>query len=213
VSERVGADASEVERGLRSEPRIGRRAYVSAGPPIGGGTLLRDIIFLAQLAAAQGVRSPVIDAVRTSNQIHQSWAAERAAELLRGIERPRAAVLGLTYKPGTDTLRRSSAVELAQALVARGVQVSAYDPAIKSLSEDVVGITLAADLDAALDGADLAVLATAWPDFKGITPDHLVRAMRRPCIIDQAGFLPHLGGDPRLVYVRVGQPLQSTKEQ
>ena len=214
ICERVGADASEVERGLRSEPRIGRRAYVAAGPPIAGGTLLRDITFLSQLAAERSLASPVIDAVRVSNQLHQSWAAERAAELLQGTERPRAAVLGLTYKPGTDTLRRSSAVELAQTLAARGVQVTAYDPAIQTLPQELAQrITLTTTLDAALTGADLAILATAWPDFKTITVEHLVRTMRTPRVIDQAGFLHHLGGDSRLVYVRVGQPLHLAGEQ
>jgi UDPglucose 6-dehydrogenase len=131
-------------------------------------------------------------------------------ELLAGIERPRAAVLGLTYKPGTDTLRRSSSLGLAQALAERGVQVTAYDPAIRQLPDTISGIELAADLDAALAGADVAILATAWPEFRALSVDRLVEQMRRPCLIDQAGFLPHLAGDPRLTYVRVGQPLPAT---
>jgi UDPglucose 6-dehydrogenase len=206
ICERVGADATEVERGLRSEPRIGKRAYVSPGPPIAGGTLLRDIGFLSGLAAERGLESPVIDAVQVSNQLHQQWTLNRTLELLAGIERPRAAVLGLTYKPGTDTLRRSSSLGLAQALAGRGVQVTAFDPVIRTLPDTTSDIELAAALDAALDGADVAILATAWPEFRALTADRLVGRMRRPCLVDQAGFLPHLAGDPRLIYVRVGQP-------
>ena len=207
ICEQIGADASEVERGLRSEPRIGRRAYVSPGPPLAGGTLLRDIGFLGQLAAERGLASPVVDAVRTSNQLHQAWAFGRAMTLLEGAERPRAAILGLTYKPGTDTLRRSAAVDLARALLDRGVELSAFDPAVRALPPGLDGIRLAGDADGALAGADVVILATPWPQFRELTADQLVRTMARPRLIDQAGFLPHLAGDPRLVYVRVGQPL------
>lgn len=211
ICERVGADAAEVERGLRSEPRIGRRAYVSPGPPLAGGTLLRDIGFLGQLAAERGLPSPVVDAVRVSNQLHQAWSLERALELLNGTAEPRAAVLGLTYKPGTDTLRRSSSVDLALALLARGVQVSAYDPAIRALPPSLDAISLAPTVDDAISGADVAILATPWPEFRSLTIEYLVPKMPKPRLIDQAGFLPHLAGDPRLTYVRVGQPLPPTR--
>lgn len=212
ICERVGADASDVERGLRSEPRIGRRAYVSPGPPLAGGTLLRDVGFLSQLAAEHGLPSPLIDAVRTSNQLHQGWAFERAVGLLHGVEQPRAAVLGLTYKPGTDTLRRSSALELARVLAERGIRVTAYDPAIRELAPPLGGVEIADTVDAALADADVAVLATAWPEFRELTVERLVGRMRRPRLIDQAGFLPHLASDPRLTYLRVGQPVQGTRE-
>lgn len=211
LCERVGADATEVERGLRSEPRIGRRAYVSPGPPIAGGTLLRDIGFLAGLSAEHGLANPLIGAVRESNEHHQEWAADRAAELLAGVEQPRAAVLGLTYKPGTDTLRRSSSLGLAARLAERGIRVAAYDPAIRALPPTVTGIDLAPSLDDALAGADVAILATPWPEFRELTGERLARQMRRACIIDQAGFLPHLAGNPRLIYVRVGQPLKTAE--
>jgi UDPglucose 6-dehydrogenase len=206
ICERVGADASEVERGLKSEPRIGRRAYLAPGPPMAGGTLLRDIGFLTELASQQGVASPLIAAVRTSNQQHQSWAADRALALLAGQEAPRVALLGLTYKPGTDTLRRSAAVELAQALAKQGISVAAYDPAVKHLPATLGGIELAETIDGALTGADVAILATAWPEFRAISADQLVGQMRQPRVLDQAGFLPHLAADPRLTYLRVGQP-------
>jgi UDPglucose 6-dehydrogenase len=207
ICERVGADASEVERGLRSEPRIGQRAYVSPGPPLAGGTLLRDIGVLGRLAAERGLASPVVDAIRVSNRLHQDWTYTRALELLGGVERPRAAVLGLTYKPGTNTLRRSASVDLARALLDHGVQVSAYDPAVRELPPSLGAVSLADQVDGALAGADIAILATPWPAFREITGDQLVRTMSRPQLIDQAGVLPHLADDPRVTYVRVGQPL------
>jgi UDPglucose 6-dehydrogenase len=211
ICEQVGADASEVEHGLKSEARIGRRAYLSPGPPLAGGTLLRDVGFLSELASGHGLPSPLIDAVRASNGLHQTWAADRAVALLAGVDRPRAALLGLTYKPGTDTLRRSSSVELARRLLAHGIEVAAFDPAVHALPPALAAIDLAEDLAGALAGADVAILATAWPEFRTITVDMLVQTMRRPGLIDQAGLLKELSSDPRLAYVRVGQPLSERR--
>ncbi|MCC7371977.1 MAG: UDP-glucose/GDP-mannose dehydrogenase family protein [Chloroflexi bacterium] len=207
ICERVGADASEVERGLRSEPRIGRRAYVSPGPPLAGGTLLRDVGVLGRLAAEHGIASPMVDAIRVSNHLHQDWSYIRTLHLVGDVKHPRVAVLGLTYKAGTDTLRRSASVDLARKLLDGGIQVSAYDPAVRALPLDLSGITLAASIDGALTGADVAILATAWPEFRTLSADDLARTMSQPRLIDQAGFVPHLAGDPRVIYVRVGYPL------
>lgn len=207
ISELVGADATEVERGLRSEPRIGPRAYVSPGPPFAGGTLARDVRILAQLAAEHGLPTPIMEAIWDSNRLHQSWVRDRVAELIAGVDNPRVALLGLTYKPGTDTLRRSAALELAQWLSERQIAVKAFDPAISRLPEDMnVPIHLAGGLNAALAGADVAVLATAWPEFRSLTAEQIVGSMRHPRLVDQTGFLGSVASDPRITYVRVGRP-------
>jgi UDPglucose 6-dehydrogenase len=206
LCEQVGADAKEVERGLRSEPRIGNRAYLAPGAPLAGGTLARDVGFLRSLSVVHGVDAPLFEAIPRSNQVHQSWTQDRLLELIEGMPAPRVTLLGLTYKPGTDTLRRSSSLELAQWLVSRGASVAAFDPAIRRLPASMGGIQLASAVDEALDDADVAVLATPWPEFAELTAERVLSAMRNPQVIDQAGFLGHLGDDPRLTYVRVGRP-------
>ena len=139
VCEQVGADSREVELGLRSEPRIGERAYVSAGPAIAGGTLARDVVFLTELARTHGVETPVFQAIQQSNVVHRRWTQGHLDRLLREIEQPAVALLGLTYKAGTDTLRRSSAVELGHWLLDRGVRVQAFDPAIHQTLPEIAG--------------------------------------------------------------------------
>ena len=89
--------------------------------------------------------------------------------------------------------------------------MTAYDPAIRALPPTVTGIDLAGSLDAALAGADVAILATPWPEFRELTGERLAQQMRRACLIDQAGAVPHLAGNPRLIYVRVGQPLKTAE--
>src|SRR5262249_21537656 len=128
LCERVGADAREVERGLKSEVRIGPKAYLSPGAAFAGGTLARDVRFLMDLGRRLGEAAPLSAGVWASNQIHKGWVRDHLSRLLRGVEEPVAALLGLTYKPGTDTLRRSSAVELGVWLAGQGVKVQAYDP-------------------------------------------------------------------------------------
>lgn len=192
LCEAVGADAKEVERGLRSEPRIGPRAYLAPGAAFAGGTLARDVRFLTHLGRRQGVPTPLFDKVRC---------------LLAGLDRPVAAVLGLTYKPGTSTLRRSASVELCARLAHTGVRVQAHDPAVGALPNDLGGLVRLCPTPAeALAGADLAVLATEWPEYRALTPEDFLGAMRKPRIVDQSWFLAAtLADDPRLTYVAPGR--------
>lgn len=207
VCEQVGADARQVEQGLRTEPRIGERAYVSAGPAIAGGTLARDVAFLSRLAREHKVEVPVFDAIRASNTVHRRWTQDHLSRVLRGIPQPRVAILGLTYKVGTDTLRRSSAVELAEWLREQGVNVTAYDPAIPRTRPEIAWIQLGSDVNEAIHGADVAVIATAWPELCDLSGDTLVARMRRPVVIDQAAVASALESDERIQYIRVGRPL------
>jgi UDPglucose 6-dehydrogenase len=208
LCEAVGADAKEVERGLKSEARIGPRAYLSPGAAFAGGTLARDVRFLVDFGHQLGIGTPLFEGVIASNQQHKSWAQDKVAELL-GTNGGVVAVLGLTYKPGTSTLRRSASVELCRQLHQAGVRVQAHDPAVPALPEELAGtLMLCATPEEALRGADVAVVATEWPDYKALSADEVTALMRRPQVVDQARFLAGtLGNAPHIRYVATGQPL------
>lgn len=208
ICERVGADAKEVERGLKSEQRIGPRAYLGPGGAFAGGTLARDIAFLQSVGQNVAVPVNLISAVETSNNAHKSWASRRLDTLLDGVSGKRIAVLGLTYKPGTDTLRRSSAVELCRRLSAAGSTVVAFDPKVTSLPDDLASMmTLADSAEAAFADADALVIATEWPDFREIAADAVVDAMRQPLVLDANRFLNNtLGSHDAIQYYTVGKP-------
>ncbi len=190
LCERVGADAREVERGLKSEGRIGPKAYLSPGPAFAGGTLARDLRFLAAFGRTLGVSTPLMDGVLSSNDSHKGWLRERIAGLLAGVEAPVVAVLGLTYKPGTDTLRRSASVELCGWLRERGFRVQAHDPAVRAVPAELQGVVdLCATPEQAVSGADLAVVATEWPEYRNLLPGDVAACMRRPRVVDQTWFL------------------------
>jgi UDPglucose 6-dehydrogenase len=203
ICEVVGADAKEVERGLKSEQRIGPRAYLSPGAAFAGGTLARDIGFLLELARRHDRPAHLFGGVRLSNECQKNWLRDQLAAVPAGAT---VTVLGLTYKPGTDTLRRSGSVELCRWLLARGVKVRAHDPAVKPGVAELVGIELADTAEAALRGADVGVLATPWPEYRTLTPAQVRRAMKRPRVIDPTHFLAAgLANDPMITYVAAGR--------
>jgi UDPglucose 6-dehydrogenase len=189
LCELVGADAKEVSTGLKTEPRIGPRAYLGPGGPFAGGTLARDVVTLTRLAAAKGETVALIPAIKQSNDQHRGWAFRKLQSRLGNLRDKTIAVLGLTYTTNTDTLRRSAALELCRALLAAGARVHAFDPAIKSLPADLSAMTLASALSSALQGADAAVVCTEWPEFRQANWSDLVRVMRQPVFVDPNRFL------------------------
>ena len=112
LCEAVGANAQEVEQGLRSESRIGSKAYIRPGRAFAGGTLARDVVTLTGIARETGESAELIAAILRSNEAHKTWALRRLEAIFGKLDGVTVAILGLTYKPGTNTLRRSSAVEL-----------------------------------------------------------------------------------------------------
>jgi UDPglucose 6-dehydrogenase len=188
VCEIVGADAREVALGMKSETRIGAGAYVSPGGPFAGGTLARDIAFLTALGRKSGASLSLLNAVRPSNEAHKSWTQRRLRDALPDLRGRSIALLGLTYKAGTDTLRRSAAVELARWLSGEGAVVRAYDPSIASLPGDLARwLWLAPSIESALDGASATVLSFDAPEFKKIDWRAALRLVSRPILIDPSG--------------------------
>jgi UDPglucose 6-dehydrogenase len=208
LCEQVGADASEVERGLKSEVRIGARAYLSPGGAFAGGTLARDVVFLSGLGRDLGVATHLLASVKASNDAHRGWAQRRLDHLLGGVEGKTVAVWGLTYKPGTDTLRRSSSVELCEWLLSNGARaVRAHDPAITALPPTLADrIALVAEPVEAARGASALVVATPWPEYRQVPVEAVAAVMTRPLVLDAGRFLAAAFGQASGVeYVSVGK--------
>jgi len=189
VCEQLGADAREVERGLKSEARIGLKAYLSPGGPFAGGTLARDVMTLDHLANQIGENLILIPAIKVSNDQHKKWATEKLSEELGPLAGKRVAVLGLTYKPNTDTLRRSLAIELCRSLIKQGVTITAFDPVVAAMPADLRGISITRSVSEAIKGVDAMVVATEWPQLLDTNWHDAVTLMNRPIIVDANGFL------------------------
>jgi UDPglucose 6-dehydrogenase len=207
LCEVVGANAKEVERGLKSEQRIGPKAYLSPGTAFAGGTLARDIGFLLDLGRASDRPAHLFRGVRRSNDSQKNWLRDRLSGVPAGST---VAVLGLTYTPGTDTLRRSGSVELCRWLLARGVKVRAHDPAVKPGAEELTGVELADTAGGALRGADACVLSTPWPEYRRLTAADL-SGMRTQAVIDPTHFLAAaLSAAPGVSYLAAGLSVGQT---
>lgn len=207
LCERVGANAREVECGLKSEERIGSKAYLRPGNAIAGGTLARDVNYLIQIGEQQNFTTPLFSALLTSNEAHKQWSCRRIIEILKDLKNKTIATLGLTYKVGTDTLRRSTAIETCEWLNQQGATVTAYDPAINELPADLSQfIQIKSSLKEVLKGADAILVSTECPEFSVLHVDELLANAKQPIVFDASGFLAkNLSHDPRVRYFSVGR--------
>ena len=207
ICESVGADAKEVQRGLKSEGRIGPHAYLNPGAAFAGGTLARDIAFLNELGQRHNQPTLLMSAVQATNANHRLWTRRKLELLLGDLSNRTVAVWGLTYKPGTDTLRRSDAIALCRWLVEQGTRVQTHDPAVRCLPDYLTPpVVLAQNPQAALSSAEALVIATAWPEYRLESADTVVNGMKTPVVIDANRFLEStLGSDKRIKYASIGR--------
>jgi UDPglucose 6-dehydrogenase len=211
ICERVGADAKEVERGLKSESRIGPGAYLSPGGPFAGGTLARDVVVLTKIAQNEDEPLALIPAIKLSNDQHKGWAIQALREELGSLSGKLIAVLGVTYKPGTDTLRRSLAIELCRKLSCYGARVRAYDPVVEALPAELSEVALSRDLATVVDGAVGIVICTEWPQIRAADWEKLSRN-NKLFVVDANGFLSAvLKQFGAVTYRQVGKPRPETK--
>ena len=207
LCEQVGADAGEVSAGLKSDPRIGSRAYLGPGGAFAGGTLARDVVTLSRLGETQKEELTLIPAIKASNDQHRGWAYRKLLGRFGNLRDRSIAVLGLVYTPNTDTLRRSAAVELCQQLLSVGARLRAFDPRIRVLPPELSAVKLGSDLASALADAEVAVICTEWAQFREASWPELVRMMRRPAVfLDANRFLEKQLRDlPDVEYLSVGR--------
>jgi UDPglucose 6-dehydrogenase len=186
----VGADATEVVAALRLDPRIGSHAPLAPGLGFAGGTLARDVQILRRLGRDHGAPARLMEAVLAVNDEQNRLPVRWLRDLFGSPRDLRVAVLGLTYKAGTSTLRRSSALETVRLLLSEGATVAATDPKA-DLSEiaDAPALDFTRDAYAAVVGADALLLMTPWPEFSTLDYARILPSMRHPVILDMPNAL------------------------
>tara|TARA_B100002019_G_scaffold276367_1_gene275117 strand:- start:8034 stop:9317 length:1284 start_codon:yes stop_codon:yes gene_type:complete len=183
--EKIGADASEVERGLKTDNRIGKKAYLSPGNPIAGGTLLRDVNFLNQKRRKLKLQSPLLSSLVKSNNIHKNWISKKLLEKFDKISNISITIWGLTYKPYTDSLRRSLSIELCKWLLKKGAKINVYDPVVKKLPKYLnKKVKIYEQPLKTLKNSDVLVIGTYWPEFKKFTSKIYTASKKKLIIID-----------------------------
>ena len=205
ICENIGADAHEVETGLKSEMRIGPAAYLSPGAAFAGGTLARDIEFLKDIGSLNNLVNPLISAVRKSNDEHKKWIQRRLFAVLGGLKGKRIAVWGLTYKPGTNTLRRSLSVEMCNWLQEQGAEIAVHDPSKCELPDNWLGEVVRSKTPLeALEGACALVIATQWPEYREIKVSDVENIAGQFAVFDSNRFLSDFNKSSVISYYSVG---------
>jgi UDPglucose 6-dehydrogenase len=189
VCEEVGADVSEVARGMGLDDRIGPK-FLQAGLGFGGSCFGKDVSALRKLAANTGYHFQLLNAVVEVNELQKRRVVHKLREHLGSLVGRRVALLGLSFKPNTDDMRDAASLVLAARLEGEGVAVAAYDPVAEERAAELLPmVEMAPSAFDALDGADAAVLVTEWPEFAELDWAVAAERMARPLIVDGRNFL------------------------
>jgi UDPglucose 6-dehydrogenase len=190
VSEELGADVSEVARGMGLDSRIGPQ-FLSAGLGYGGSCFPKDVTALKQLAGNSGYAFQLLNSVIEVNELQKRRAIGKLQKHLGSLVNKEIALLGVSFKPNTDDVREATSLVLAGRLQGEGAHVRAYDPVALERASELLGAARRCEsaLDA-LDGADAAVLVTEWPEFRELDWAGEVKSrMAGSVVIDGRNFL------------------------
>jgi len=190
LCEKVNADAVHLSLALGLDKKIGPRC-LQAGAAMGGLFAQSDMDSLAQLAKQNDINLKILAAAREVNQSLAEGLAEKIASCLQSLQNKDVGILGLAFKPNTNSVAGSASVKLAQTLVARGARVRAYDPvAIPDAKLELNGsVHYCESAYAAAEGAEALVVGTGWPEFRGLDFSRIKTLLRRPLIVDTKNIL------------------------
>ena len=192
IAEVTGADVTKLADAIGYDPRIGRR-FLNAGVGFGGGCLPKDIRAFQARAEELGQGESVaflkeVDAINLRRR--QRVVDLTLTALDGGLVGKKVAVLGLSFKPHSDDVRDSPALDVAVQLFGRGVRIVACDPqAIENAKARHPQLEYSASVDDTLRGADAVVLITEWPQFRELDPANAVALVRAPIIVDARNCL------------------------
>src|ERR1044072_2420099 len=189
VCEELGADVTEVAKGMGLDPRIGPR-FLSAGLGWGGSCFPKDTVALKQLAGNSGYHFPLLSSALEVNELQKRRVVSKLTKHLGELEGKTIALLGLAFKPDTDDMREASSLVIAARLQGEGAAVRAYDPvATEAAAPLLPGVEMAASAEDALAGADGAVLVPEWPQFAELDWPRLADAMATALLVDGRNML------------------------
>jgi UDPglucose 6-dehydrogenase len=167
--------------------RAGLVSYLRAGCGFGGSCLPKDVRALLKYARDAGAEPDILSAVMRVNESRPRALVQLVERALGTLTDRRLAVLGLSFKPGTDDMRESSAVHVINGFLRHGARVQAYDPVAQGRARATwtdPHVTICSSVEDALDGAEAAILVTAWPEFSTLNWERLRERMAGSLVID-----------------------------
>lgn len=193
LCEEIGADVEHVARGIGLDTRIGGK-FLKAGPGFGGSCFPKDMLALMKTAQDHGVP---IRTVETAVAVNDARKGEMVRKVIRAaggsVAGRTVAVLGLAFKADTDDMRSAPSLVILPQLQRHGARIVAYDPAAMANASPLLpGVVMAPSAEAALAGADLAVILTEWPEFTALDLKRMAALLRRPVLVDLRNLIDPL---------------------
>jgi UDPglucose 6-dehydrogenase len=190
LCERVNADAVHLALALGLDKKIAPRC-LQPGAGMGGVFAETDMDSLSSLAESHSVPLKVLSAARQVNSSLAERLVEKVAAALNTVENKELGILGLAFKPNTNSVAGSSSVRLAETLISRGAHVRAYDPvAIPEAKTHLNGAVRYCDSAYAVaEGSDALIVGTGWPEFRALDFDRIKHLLKKPLIVDTKNLL------------------------
>lgn len=202
----IGCDVHDVARGMGMDNRIGRK-FLHPGPGYGGSCFPKDTRALTTVADQFGVETLIVDAVVEANERQRQAMIPKIQKLVGDFKDKQIGVLGLSFKPETDDMRESPAIDIIKELVTRGARVKAFDPvAMEEARHCLPDIEYAADEYDAINGADALVFITEWNQFRALDMEKVKSLLKAPKIADLRNiYEPDVMRELGFEYVGVGR--------
>ena len=190
ICDRVGADVTQVAKGIGLDSRIGNK-FLQAGIGWGGSCFPKDVSALIHTAEDYGYDAQLMKAAVTVNQRQRLIALEKLQQVLKILKGKTVGLLGLTFKPDTDDMRDAPALMLIEQLNRLGAKVKAFDPIVSStgMRHGLTGVFVETDPERLADGCDALVLVTDWQQFRNLDFAKMAKLMNNPVMIDGRNFL------------------------
>ncbi len=180
----IGCDVHDVARGMGMDNRIGRK-FLHPGPGYGGSCFPKDTRALTTVADQFGVETRIVDAVIEANERQRDAMIPKIEKLVGDLSGKQIGVLGLSFKPETDDMRESPAIEIIHSMIEKGAKVRAFDPvAMDEAKHFINGLDYAADEYDAIKDADALVIVTEWNQFRALDMEKVKRLLKAPKIAD-----------------------------
>mgnify|MGYP006074929827 FL=1 len=210
LCEKVGADVHDISRGMGLDKRIGSK-FLHPGPGYGGSCFPKDTLALVQTAKTHNIDLSIVKTTIGYNQKRKSKMADKIIENLgNNLSSQKVAILGLAFKPGTDDMRDSPALEIIPRLLKEGITISAFDPEAMNEAKLLLSdIQFSDTIEDCLQGADALVILTEWNEFRGLTVSKLKGLLKGKILIDLRNALnPENFEESDFTLVQIGRSLK-----
>ena len=209
LCEKTGANVQEVAKGIGLDGRIGSK-FLHAGPGYGGSCFPKDTLALTQIGQKYSAPQNIIETVVWVNTERQRSMAQRVIDACGGdVAGKRIAVLGVSFKPGTDDMREAPSLQIIPYLQDHDAKIAAYDPvAMDEAKKHLDDVEWTENSYEAAKGADALVIITEWNEFRALSLSRLGEVMKNKIIIDMRNiYKPTEMQDRGFHYVSIGRPV------